>query len=154
MKNDNEIIQEGLDLIDSEMKTEDEIEQKTSQIVAVLINNAKGSASKVRVPITCEDGKEVPYLLALQSFKTKTVSGNVTKIVLTALNEERFKIANDLQMPYKPATYACDYDPDFSYDENVRALVRAFIAKSLGTFRVEVLEEDKDAVKVIKENKK
>lgn len=154
LEKDNRFIEEGLKHIEDEYKQENEIDVKTDQIVHHLIQNTKGSSSKIKVNMKVEDDTVNSFILALQSFKAKILTGTVTKIVLTALNEDRYKIANDLQMPYKPATFACDFDADYTYEENIRALVRAFIAKASGRFKVEVLEEDKVATKIIKENKR
>lgn len=150
IEKEQRFIEESMKQIEDEYKADDEIDLKTDQIVHNLVQKTKGNSSKIKVNMKMEDDVVNSFILALQSF---TLNDD-TKIVLTALNEDRYKIACDMQMPYKPAIYACSFNDEFTYEENIRALVRAFIAKASGKFKVEVLEEDKIGTKIIRENKR
>lgn len=136
----NKFIEEGLKEIDREVQQEEDIDQRAEHLVLLLEKNPK---------VKVEYNDDV-YDVALKT--SRNIKGQQV-IILMAASHKKMREALLTNRPYKnPNIYAGEYNDEFSYGENVRVVVKAFLGHVTGNFKVETLE-DEGSVKVVKERK-
>lgn len=136
----NQILEEGLKEIDREAQQEDDIDKRADHIASLLNKNPK---------VKVEYNDDV-YDLGLRI--TKNTFGQQV-IMLMAMSQKKVKEAYLMNRQYRnPAIYSGEYNDEFSYEENIRCVVKTFLAHVTGNFKIETLE-DEGNVTVVKQRR-
>ena len=114
------IEKELLSQIDQEVDLDKQIDSQANEIASSL---ATRGAANARI-----DNKNL-YIV---------VQHKKDKIVMAAADREKFKLMKDR---YRPYTIEAEMDNKFTFQENLKATVEAFIRHLLGEVRVGPLEE-------------
>ena len=122
----NDYIQEGLNAIDEETQTDEDIREISRLIKDELIRNA---SKGIETHITDLNGNWTLIFNILQN-----------KVVLYCYNEARMDLAEN----YRPLVIQGEIDEDYGPEEALEAVVTAFVAKQFNKFIVECLDKDKD----------
>ena len=154
---EDKFIQEGLKEIDEEVKSEDEIKEQAEYITSLLNQNPVVrveyagstytlSAKQTKKPEKIETHPGNKSLGIPPTYKT--IQTDV--IVLVAINENRRREAYLANRAYiAPATYTGYYNDEFTYQENLIAVVEAFLRHVIGELKIE--EEDDGIAKIARE---
>ena len=130
----DQIIEDGLRQIDSEIQQEDDIRDQAEYLARQL-------AFTPMLKVSVADNV---YVLAMRMVKDYN---NRQIILLAAEDELKKKIYGD---KYSPALYSAEFNDLFTLEENCQTLVSAFLGKVTGNFKIETLE-DEGTVKVARE---
>lgn len=122
----NDYIQEGLNAIDEETQTDEDIREISRLIKDELIRNA---SKGIETHITDLNGNWTLIFNILQN-----------KVVLYCYNEARMDLAEN----YRPLVIQGEIDEDYGPEEALEAVVTAFVAKQFDKFIVECLDKDED----------
>ena len=120
----NDYIQEGLNAIDEETQTDEDIREISRLIKDELIRNA---SKGIETHITDLNGNWTLIFNILQN-----------KVVLYCYNEARM----DLAESYRPLVIQGEIDEDYGPEEALEAVVTAFVAKQFNKFIVEELKDN------------
>ena len=120
----NDYIQEGLNAIDEETQTDEDIREISRLIKDELIRNA---SKGIETHITDLNGNWTLIFNILQN-----------KVVLYCYNEARMDIAES----YRPLVIQGEIDEDYGPEEALEAVVTAFVAKQFNKFIVEELKDN------------
>ena len=120
----NDYIQEGLNAIDEETQTDEDIREISRLIKDELIRNA---SKGIETHITDLNGNWTLIFNILQN-----------KVVLYCYNEARMDIAES----YRPLVIQGEIDEDYGPEEALEAVVTAFVAKQFDKFIVEELKDN------------
>ena len=120
----NDYIQEGLNAIDEETQTDEDIREISRLIKDELIRNASRG---IETHITDLNGNWTLIFNILQN-----------KVVLYCYNEARM----DLAESYRPLVIQGEIDEDYGPEEALEAVVTAFVAKQFNKFIVEELKDN------------
>ena len=120
----NDYIQEGLNAIDEETQTDEDIREISRLIKDELIRNA---SKGIETHITDLNGNWTLIFNILQN-----------KVVLYCYNEARMDIAEN----YRPLVIQGEIDEDYGPEEALEAVVTAFVAKQFNKFIVEELKDN------------
>lgn len=157
MTQEDKFIQEGLKEIDEEIKSEDEIKDQAEYITSLLNvnpvvrveyagNTYTLSAKQAKKPEKIETHPGNKDLGIPPTYKT--VHSDV--IILVAINENRRRQAYLSNKAYlAPATYTGYYNDEFTYQENLIAVVEAFLRHVIGEIKIEA--EDDGIARVARE---
>ena len=122
----NDYIQEGLNAIDEETQTDEDIREISRLIKDELIRNAtKG----IETHITDLNGNWTLIFNIMQN-----------KVALYCYNEARMDLAEN----YRPLVIQGEIDEDYGPEEALEACVTAFVAKMYDKFIVECLDKDNE----------
>ena len=122
----NDYIQEGLNAIDEETQTDEDIREISRLIKDELIRNA---SKGIETHITDLNGNWTLIFNIMQN-----------QVVLFCYNEARMDLAEN----YRPLVIQGEIDEDYGPEEALEAVVTAFVAKQFNKFIVECLDKDKD----------
>lgn len=131
MNKTDEFIKEGLDAIDSEVKRDNYVKEQASDIAKRLVKNAK---DKIFF-----NGKNFTLSLMYQS----------NKIILLFMSDANMTRATILGKPPIPGRIVGEYNDEFSEEENLVAVVEAFLLNELGELKIS--SQDDSTVRVAKE---
>lgn len=120
----NDYIQEGLNAIDEETQTDEDIREISRLIKDELIRNA---SKGIETHITDLNGNWTLIFNILQN-----------KVVLYCYNEARMDLAEN----YRPLVIQGEIDEDYGPEEALEAVVTAFVAKQFDKFIVEELKDN------------
>ena len=120
----NDYIQEGLNAIDEETQTDEDIREIIRLIKDELIRNA---SKGIETHITDLNGNWTLIFNILQN-----------KVVLYCYNEARMDLAEN----YRPLVIQGEIDEDYGPEEALEAVVTAFVAKQFDKFIVEELKDN------------
>ena len=120
----NDYIQEGLNAIDEETQTDEDIREISRLIKDELIRNASRG---IETHITDLNGNWTLIFNILQN-----------KVVLYCYNEARMDLAEN----YRPLVIQGEIDEDYGPEEALEAVVTAFVAKQFNKFIVEELKDN------------
>ena len=120
----NDYIQEGLNAIDEETQTDEDIREISRLIKDELIRNASRG---IETHITDLNGNWTLIFNILQN-----------KVVLYCYNEARM----DIEESYRPLVIQGEIDEDYGPEEALEAVVTAFVAKQFNKFIVEELKDN------------
>ena len=120
----NDYIQEGLNAIDEETQTDEDIREISRLIKDELIRNA---SKGIETHITDLNGNWTLIFNILQN-----------KVVLYCYNEARMDLAEN----YRPLVIQGEIDEDYGPEEALEAVVTAFVAKQFNKFIVEELKDN------------
>ena len=120
----NDYIQEGLNAIDEETQTDEDIREISRLIKDELIRNASRG---IETHITDLNGNWTLIFNILQN-----------KVVLYCYNEARMDLAEN----YRPLVIQGEIDEDYGPEEALEAVVTAFVAKQFDKFIVEELKDN------------
>ena len=120
----NDYIQEGLNAIDEETQTDEDIREISRLIKDELIRNA---SKGIETHITDLNGNWTLIFNILQN-----------KVVLYCYNEARMDLAEN----YRPLIIQGEIDEDYGPEEALEAVVTAFVAKQFDKFIVEELKDN------------
>ena len=120
----NDYIQEGLNAIDEETQTDEDIREISRLIKDELIRNASRG---IETHITDLNGNWTLIFNILQN-----------KVVLYCYNEARMDIAES----YRPLVIQGEIDEDYGPEEALEAVVTMFTAKQFGKIIVQELKDD------------
>lgn len=131
MNKTDEFIKEGLDAIDAEVKRDNYVKEQASDIAKRLVKNAK---DKIFF-----NGKHFTLSLMYQS----------NKIILLFMSDSNMTRATILGKPPIPGRIVGEYNDEFSEEENLVAVVEAFLLNELGELKIS--SQDDSTVRVAKE---
>lgn len=118
INNTDEIIKQGLQEIDNELKVNQEIKEQAADIAKVLVKNQK---DKIH-------------------FNNKTFTLSLTykanKIVLLFMSDSLMRKAMIANKPPIPGQIVGDYNDEFSEFENLVAVVEAFLLNEIGELKI------------------
>ena len=120
----NDYIQEGLNAIDEETQTDEDIREISRLIKDELIRNASRG---IETHITDLNGNWTLIFNILQN-----------KVVLYCYNEARMDLAEN----YRPLVIQGEIDEDYGPEEALEAVVTMFTAKQFGKIIVQELKDD------------
>ena len=120
----NDYIQEGLNAIDEETQTDEDIREISRLIKDELIRNA---SKGIETHITDLNGNWTLIFNILQN-----------KVVLYCYNEARMDLAEN----YRPLVIQGEIDEDYGPEEALEACVTMFTAKQFGKIIVEELKDN------------
>ena len=120
----NDYIQEGLNAIDEETQTDEDIREISRLIKDELIRNA---SKGIETHITDLNGNWTLIFNILQN-----------KVVLYCYNEARMDLAEN----YRPLVIQGEIDEDYGPEEALEAVVTMFTAKQFGKIIVQELKDD------------
>lgn len=157
MTQEDKFIQEGLKEIDEEVKSEDAIKDQAEYITSLLNANpvVRVEYAGDTFTLSAKQTKKPEKIMTNEGNKTlgiaptyKTIQTDV--IVLVAINERKRKEAYLTNKAYiAPATYTGYYNDEFTYHENLIAVVEAFLRHVIGEIKIE--SEDDGIAKVVRE---
>ena len=130
----DQIIEDGLRQIDSEIQQEDDIRDQAEYLARQL-------AFTPMLKVSVADNVYVLAMRMVKDYKNRQI------ILLAAEDELKKKIYGD---KYSPALYSAEFNDLFTREENCQTLVSAFLGKVTGNFKIETLE-DEGTVKVARE---
>lgn len=130
----DQIIEDGLKQIDSEIQQEDDIRDQAEYLARQL-------AFTPMLKVSVADNVYVLAMRMVKDYKNRQI------ILLAAEDELKKKIYGD---KYSPALYSAEFNDLFTLEENCQTLVSAFLGKVTGNFKIETLE-DEGTVKVARE---
>ncbi len=130
----DQIIEDGLRQIDSEIQQEDDIRDQAEYLARQL-------AFTPMLKVSVADNVYVLAMRMVKDYKNRQI------ILLAAEDELKKKIYGD---KYSPALYSAEFNDLFTLEENCQTLVSAFLGKVTGNFKIETLE-DEGTVKVARE---
>lgn len=118
INNTDEIIKQGLQEIDNELKVNQEIKEQAADIAKVLVKNQK---DKIH-------------------FNNKTFTLSLTykanKIVLLFMSDSLMRKSMIANKPPIPGQIVGDYNDEFSEFENLVAVVEAFLLNEIGELKI------------------
>ena len=120
----NDYIQEGLNAIDEETQTDEDIREISRLIKDELIRNA---SKGIETHITDLNGNWTLIFNIMQN-----------QVVLFCYNEARMDLAEN----YRPLVIQGEIDEDYGPEEALEAVVTAFVAKQFDKFIVEELKDN------------
>lgn len=130
----NQMIEDGLKQINSEIKQEDDIRDQAEYIARQLAFN-----SKLRITVA-----DTVYVLAMRMVKDY----QQRQLILLAVEDElKKKLYGD---KYSPALYTAEFNDLFTLEENCQTLISTFLGKVTGNIKIEELE-DEGIVRVARE---
>lgn len=136
----DKLLNEGLSEIDKEVQMEDDIDKRADHLANLLQKNPK-----VKVEYN-DDVYDVALRLTRNTRQEQL-------IMLMAASHKKMREARLMNRAYKnPNIYTGEYNDEFTLEENIRVVVKAFLGHVTGNFKVETLEDEGD-VTVIKERK-
>lgn len=130
----DQIIEDGLRQIDSEIQQEDDIRDQAEYLARQL-------AFTPMLKVSVADNVYILAMRMVKDYKNRQI------ILLAAEDELKKKIYGD---KYSPALYSAEFNDLFTLEENCQTLVSAFLGKVTGNFKIETLE-DEGTVKVARE---
>lgn len=130
----DQIIEDGLKQIDSEIQQEDDIRDQAEYLARQL-------AFTPMLKVSVADNVYVLAMRMVKDYKNRQI------ILLAAEDELKKKLYGD---KYSPALYSAEFNDLFTLEENCQTLVSAFLGKVTGNFKIETLE-DEGTVKVARE---
>ena len=130
----DQIIEDGVKQIDSEIQQEDDIRDQAEYLARQL-------AFTPMLKVSVADNVYVLAMRMVKDYKNRQI------ILLAAEDELKKKIYGD---KYSPALYSAEFNDLFTLEENCQTLVSAFLGKVTGNFKIETLE-DEGTVKVARE---
>lgn len=130
----DQIIEDGLRQIDSEIQQEDDIRDQAEYLARQL-------AFTPMLKVSVANNVYVLAMRMVKDYKNRQI------ILLAAEDELKKKIYGD---KYSPALYSAEFNDLFTLEENCQTLVSAFLGKVTGNFKIETLE-DEGTVKVARE---
>ena len=130
----DQIIEDGLRQIDSEIQQEDDIRDQAEYLARQL-------AFTPMLKVSVADNVYVLAMRMVKDYKNRQI------ILLAAEDELKKKLYGD---KYSPALYSAEFNDLFTLEENCQTLVSAFLGKVTGNFKIETLE-DEGTVKVARE---
>lgn len=146
---EDKFIEEGLKEIDEEIKSEDEIKQQAEYITSLLNVNpvVRVEYAGNTYTLSSKQTKKPEKVMTNPGNKSlgidptyKTVYSDV--IVLAAINENRRRQAYLANKAYiAPATYTGYYNDEFTYQENLIAVVEAFLRHVIGELKIEACDD-------------
>lgn len=146
---EDKFIEDGLKAIDEEVKSEDEIKEQADYITSLLEANpvVRVEYAGCTYTLSAKQTKKPEKIVTQPGNKTlgiapqyKTVQTDV--IVLVAINENRRKEAYLTNKAYiAPATYTGYFNDEFTYRENLTAVVEAFLRHVVGEFKIEATDD-------------
>ena len=122
----DQIIEDGLRQIDSEIQQEDDIRDQAEYLARQL-------AFTPMLKVSVADNVYVLAMRMVKDYKNRQI------ILLAAEDELKKKIYGD---KYSPALYSAEFNDLFTLEENCQTLVSAFLGKVTGNFKIETLEDD------------
>lgn len=120
----NDYIQEGLNAIDEETQTDEDIREISRLIKDELIRNA---SKGIETHITDLNGNWTLIFNIMQN-----------QVVLFCYNEARMDLAEN----YRPLVIQGEIDEDYGPEEALEAVVTAFVAKQFDKFIIEELKDN------------
>lgn len=127
----DKIIQDGLDEIDQETKTDEEIRERARFLTRDLLQGRNVKASGFPDGSTWTIGSRLRKYTGTDGIERQSV-------VLMCYNEARFKLHGPM---YKPMLLEAEIDADYDIEQAIEAAVTMFVAKQFGKLIVEQLED-------------
>jgi hypothetical protein len=154
---EDKFIQEGLKEIDEEIKSEDEIKEQAEYITSLLNQNpvVRVEYAGSTYTLSAKQTKKPEKIMTHQGNKSLGIEPtykitHTDVIVLVAINENRRRQAYLSNKAYiAPATYTGFYNDEFTYQENLIAVVEAFLRHVIGEIKIEA--EDDGIAKIARE---
>lgn len=119
MDNTDKIIKQGFEEIDKEVTQEDEIKEKAKYIAGLLQKNPSA---------TIEFNNDV-YNIAMRQ--------NYGYIILMTMSESIKRRAKIMNKMATPGMYKAEYNDEFTYEENLAAVVESFLLNVVGKIKIE-----------------
>ena len=130
-KDIDKFIQDGLNEIDEEIKTDEEIRDRARFLTRDLLQGRNVKATGF------PDGSTWTIGMRQRQFFDKEGVAHST-VVLMCYNDARFKIHGPM---YKPMLLEAEIDENYDLEQATEAAVTMFVAKQFGKMIVEQLED-------------